>query len=547
MRKPLAALSLAFGASLGAPTVAQVLAAQTASTHLNSSPTNSSKNSSTVTPAVRSTNTVSGAAIVRKGLQYIGYPYTAVGNSPSTGFSCIGFASFVYRSLGIPLPGDLQDALNYAPQVPFSQLQPGDLLFFQNTLWNGLSHVAIYIGGGRFVHAEYYGAGVRVSSFNNDARDSNYWISKYMTANRPWSGASVSPVITTPPIKSPVKNPVVSSGNGGPHSAVTVPSLNVRSGPGKTNSIVTVVAQGTDVTILSKQNGWYHVQLPNGTTGWVVAYGIGLGNVAPNPSTASTSLPTQPARQGFPTAAVHHNAGAALHHPTTTVRATGLRLHSSPSLQGSVQTTLPQGQRLTVLSRSGTWIEVRTANGQVGWVDAAYTSSTKSVRSTYNKVATRSSAGVSVQRISLPKTTSRVSGLRVHTAPSRSAGVVTTLAQGQRVSVISRSDGWTQVRTSSGQVGWIYAAYTTASVSSANRTSVATRTANRTATTRISSRRPVLTAGVRVHAAPGLSARVVTLAAAGTHVAILGRSGAWALVRLPSGRTGYVYALYLRG
>jgi cell wall-associated NlpC family hydrolase len=171
MRKPLVALSLAVGASLGAPTVAQVLAAQTASTHLNSSPTNSSKNSSTVTPAVRSNNTVSGAAIVQRGLRYIGYPYTAVGNSPSTGFSCIGFASFVYRSMGIPLPGDLQDALNYAPQVPFSQLQPGDLLYFQNTIWNGLSHVAIYIGGGRFVHAEWYGKGVRISSFNNDPSD----------------------------------------------------------------------------------------------------------------------------------------------------------------------------------------------------------------------------------------------------------------------------------------------------------------------------------------------------------------------------------------
>jgi cell wall-associated NlpC family hydrolase len=76
--------------------------------------------------------------------------------------------------------------LHEGTQVPMDQLQPGDLLFFQNTNWPGLSHVGIYIGDGKFVHAEYYGVGVTVSSLSNDPRDANYWSVHYRTANRPW-------------------------------------------------------------------------------------------------------------------------------------------------------------------------------------------------------------------------------------------------------------------------------------------------------------------------------------------------------------------------
>jgi uncharacterized protein YgiM (DUF1202 family) len=55
----------------------------------------------------------------------------------------------------------------------------------------------------------------------------------------------------------------------------------------------------------------------------------------------------------------------------------------------------------------------------------------------------------------------------------------------------------------------------------------------------------VVTAGVRVHSAPGVKAPVVTTAASGTHVRVLGHRGAWTLVRLPSGQTGYVLGSYV--
>ncbi|HEX6507791.1 MAG TPA: SH3 domain-containing protein, partial [Chloroflexota bacterium] len=56
----------------------------------------------------------------------------------------------------------------------------------------------------------------------------------------------------------------------------------------------------------------------------------------------------------------------------------------------------------------------------------------------------------------------------------------------------------------------------------------------------------ILTAGVRVHSRPGMAAPVITLAAAGTHVSVLGYSSGWALIRLPAGTTGYVLGSFVR-
>src|SRR5437588_4647020 len=171
MRRPLIALSLAVSAGIGVIPVAEASAATTPShveqgskpSQSTTAPTTSTASSSTApgspsysanaSSPTRSPNSVSGASIVQTAMKYLGYPYTATGNSPSTGFSCIGFVSYVYRLNGINLPGDLGGALAFAPRVAFANLQPGDILYFQNTVWAGLSHAAIYIGGGRFVHA----------------------------------------------------------------------------------------------------------------------------------------------------------------------------------------------------------------------------------------------------------------------------------------------------------------------------------------------------------------------------------------------------------
>jgi cell wall-associated NlpC family hydrolase len=128
---------------------------------------------------------LSGTEIVQTALKYEGYRYRPNGRTPQSGFDPIGFVSFVYRVNGVPLPHTLRRALAFAPQVPESDLQPGDVLYFKNTIRKGLSHAAIYIGDGRFVHAEWYNRGVTVSSLSDDPTDGSYWETHYLTANRP--------------------------------------------------------------------------------------------------------------------------------------------------------------------------------------------------------------------------------------------------------------------------------------------------------------------------------------------------------------------------
>jgi peptidoglycan DL-endopeptidase CwlO len=91
-------------------------------------------------------------------LQYLGVPYVWGGASPS-GFDCSGLVMYVYAQLGISLPH--YTVAQWDATEPISSPAPGDLVFF-----NGLGHVGIYIGGGRFVDAPHTGSVVRIDSIS---------------------------------------------------------------------------------------------------------------------------------------------------------------------------------------------------------------------------------------------------------------------------------------------------------------------------------------------------------------------------------------------
>jgi peptidoglycan DL-endopeptidase CwlO len=98
-------------------------------------------------------------SVVSIALQYLGIPYVWGGSSPATGFDCSGFVAYVYAQVGVSLPHHAASQYSYGTPVPFDQLAPGDLVFF-----DGLGHVGIYIGGGQFVHAPHTGDVVKTSS-----------------------------------------------------------------------------------------------------------------------------------------------------------------------------------------------------------------------------------------------------------------------------------------------------------------------------------------------------------------------------------------------
>jgi cell wall-associated NlpC family hydrolase len=99
------------------------------------------------------------AAAASIALRYLGVPYVYGGASPS-GFDCSGLVMYVYAQLGISLPH--YTVAQWNATLPVSSPAPGDLVFF-----NGLGHVGIYIGGGRFVNAPHTGSVVRIDSISS--------------------------------------------------------------------------------------------------------------------------------------------------------------------------------------------------------------------------------------------------------------------------------------------------------------------------------------------------------------------------------------------
>jgi cell wall-associated NlpC family hydrolase len=91
-----------------------------------------------------------------------GKPYVWAASGPDS-FDCSGLVMYVFAQIGIQLPHSSYAQAGMGSPVSFSDLQPGDLVFF-----NGNSHVGIYIGGGQFVHAPHTGDVVRVASLASE-------------------------------------------------------------------------------------------------------------------------------------------------------------------------------------------------------------------------------------------------------------------------------------------------------------------------------------------------------------------------------------------
>ena len=109
----------------------------------------------------------------------VGVPYRYGGNSPATGFDCSGYVGHVFRhTLGISLPRSTDEISKAGKSVSSNDLRTGDLVFL-NTLHRKFSHVGIYLGNNRFIHAPSGRGIVRVENFLDD-----YWQHNYNGARR---------------------------------------------------------------------------------------------------------------------------------------------------------------------------------------------------------------------------------------------------------------------------------------------------------------------------------------------------------------------------
>ena len=119
--------------------------------------------------------------LVVTSMNFLGVPYRRGGQSADTGFDCSGLTRYVFENtIGLVLPRRSKDQAEHAGLMKVSRedLKPGDLVFF-NTLRSAFSHVGIYIGDNKFIHAPRTGEEVRVE----DMRTS-YWTKRYNGARR---------------------------------------------------------------------------------------------------------------------------------------------------------------------------------------------------------------------------------------------------------------------------------------------------------------------------------------------------------------------------
>jgi cell wall-associated NlpC family hydrolase len=130
----------------------------------------SADNTPSVSPTVTVTNSGDADELIAFAKQYLGVPYVWGGTTPS-GFDCSGFTSYVFRSIGINLPRVSRDQQDVGTRISPYAVQKGDLVFRGDPA----HHVAIYIGGGKVIHAPQTGDVVKIATYNP---------AKYTTAAR---------------------------------------------------------------------------------------------------------------------------------------------------------------------------------------------------------------------------------------------------------------------------------------------------------------------------------------------------------------------------
>lgn len=127
-----------------------------------------------VSVAKSKTNAALADKVVKRATGMTGIPYR-FGGTTTKGFDCSGFVQYIYKQSGKSVARDTLG--QYAQSKKVSKPQPGDLVFFQNTYRKGISHVGIYIGNNKFVHAG--GKQSQITSLNN-----SYWKSKFHSFKR---------------------------------------------------------------------------------------------------------------------------------------------------------------------------------------------------------------------------------------------------------------------------------------------------------------------------------------------------------------------------
>ena len=200
-------------------------------------------------------------------------------------------------------------------------------------------------------------------------------------------------------------------------------SMNVRSQPSATSSLIGSVPKGAQVTVLSSQNGWDYVSY-NGANGWIHG-----GNIS-SQSAAQTAAPA---------------AGNAAGISGQTVKVLyGMNFRAKPGMDGRIIGGVPAGTKVQYLGSSNGWDQV-VYNGTTGWIASGRISAVGTTGTTTQAAASTSAAGV---------TKTVINAMNFRMKPGTDGSLIVLIPAGSQVIYVTGVDGWDQV-IYSGQTGWI--------------------------------------------------------------------------------------------
>lgn len=339
-----------------------------------------------------------------------------------------------------------------------------------------------------------------------------------------------------------------------PTATVTAPRLSVRTGPGASYTRITSVGQGESVSLLGRDSAsaWAKIRTAGGVEGWASTYFL---DTDARLSDLTVLAKVQPQVQIAP------------------VR---LNVRSGPGLAYAAIASLPSGEVVNVVGRSAdsAWLYVHFGGDSLGWIGSAEITPTMSLRwLTVTDAAGVPGSGVTVGSTPLASGFTGVARggyppIRVNTADSDDHGIITYLEAGETVQVLGRNTAstWLYIFFRGNTLGWVAApdvntsfALSSLPAVSPQETPVGENQQPPSGVTPITiptvtpapsptgDSGVVITARLNVRSGPGPGYAVIDVVVREQVLAILGRdsAGAWLQVKTPSGKTGWVSALYI--
>jgi N-acetylmuramoyl-L-alanine amidase len=269
---------------------------------------------------------------------------------------------------------------------------------------------------------------------------------------------------------------------------VTATSLNVRATPSTSGAIVGKITKGNTVDIVDESKGWAKITY-NGKEAWILSQYI---NKTQSNSTSTANSTSKSA----------------------VVNASSLNVRSSASTSASIVTNLPRNSKVTVLKESGSWSQIKTASGQTGWVASQYLQAGSGSSAPAKDSGSTSSKSAVVN----------ASSLNVRSSASTGASIVTNLSRNSKVTVLKESGSWSQIKTASGQTGWVASQYLKADSGQSSQPAQSIQ----------------ITKASNLRSQPSLSAGIIRVAKAGERFKKVSETNDWVQIQYSASQTAWV-------